>query len=210
MENQSTHVPPPPPEHNYGYQPSTAQKQAQQKPRTVPIVISGLTGLVLGAAVTLGMVAIRTGYDQEPANTQAGSDPSKTVEPSNETSATPVAAPSSPEATLEPVDDFSVSVQPTIEDFEIATSVKEQRCFGSAGCNVTIRTEPVYVGDGLMRGRWEVTYEITGIENGPVIRTFEVEDDQVSFDSEVRVSVPSETFDIKTEITEIREGFERR
>ena len=55
-----------------------------------------------------------------------------------------------------------------------------------------------------------MTYEITGIEDEPRIRTFEVFDDEVSFDAEVRVSVESENFDIQTEITDVREGFERR
>ena len=196
---------PPPPEHNYGYTnaPQETLSKKKRPSRTAPIVISGLVGVLIGVGGTLGALALTTGLEdaEEPV---AGAEEEPTVEPEE-------TEPSTEEETSEEPSIPSPSrVDLTTDDFEIETSVKEQRCFGSAGCNLTIRTEPVFVGSGVPAGVWEVTYEITGIEDQPMIRTFELDDDLMSFDDEARVSVESENFDIQTEVTEVREGFVRQ
>ena len=159
----------------------------------------------MGVGGTLGAVALTNGFgnDDTVADTNDTAD-QPTDEP--ETAAPSTAA----EATPDLPSPSPSPAELTVDDFDVETSVKEQSCFGSAGCSITLRTEPVFVGSGLPTGVWEVTYEITGIEDGPSIRTFEVLDDEVSFDDEVRVRVESENFDIQTEITDVREGFERR
>lgn len=195
---------PPPPTHNYGY-PYPPQETPPKKPsRTGLIFTSGLAGVLVGVVGTLSAIALTTGFG----------DAEETVADSNETADASAdeleTAEPGIEATAEPPSPSPTAAELTAEDFDIETSVKEQSCFGSAGCNLTLRTEPLFVGTGLPVGVWEVTYEITGIEDEPMIRTFEVVDDEVSFDAEARVSVESENFDIETEITDVREGFTQR
>lgn len=205
MSHPFEHNAPPPPEHN-GWDSYSPQEPPRKKPsRTGAILLSGLVGVLVGVGGTLGAVALTNGF---------GTD--DTVADANDTADQPSVEPepAAPSTEADPTPDLpSPSPSPaelTVDDFDVETSVKEQSCFGSAGCNITLRTEPVFVGSGLPTGVWEVTYEITGIEDGPTIRTFEVFDDEVSFDDEVRVRVESENFDIQTEITDVREGFERR
>ncbi|GAA4473794.1 hypothetical protein GCM10023190_06620 [Enteractinococcus fodinae] len=203
MSPSSGHHAPPPPEQNYGYPYTPQETSTKKSSRSVPILVSGLVGLVLGVGGTLGVLALTTDVGG-----------GENVADSNDTETPPAepdtAGPSiEEEASDEPSLPSPPSPELSVDDFEIETSVKEQRCFGSAGCNLTIRTEPFFTGSSVPVGLWEVTYEITGIEDQPMIRTFEVSDDEISFDSEARVSVESEDFDIQTEITDVREGFER-
>lgn len=201
MSNSYSHTPPPPPEKDRGSSYPASKNQQPKTSRTGTILVSGLVGLLVGVGATLGTVALTTGLGEDEV----------TAEPESSTSAAPDSSTEhSPEPTEEPTESPDPVWEPSTEDFDIETSVKEQRCFGSAGCSLTIRTEPVYVGDGFPTGHWEVTYEVTGIEDEPMIRTFEVMDDEVHFDDEAHVSVENENFDITTEITDIREGFGRR
>jgi hypothetical protein len=52
----------------------------------------------------------------------------------------------------------------------------QKQCFGSAGCNVTVQVRAALDRSLLDAmpgdGRWDVTYEITGDESGPIIGTF--------------------------------------
>ena len=75
-------------------------------------------------------------------------------------------------------------------DFILELRVKEKECFGSAGCNVTVEVEPAMADPSRIEGRTvELTYEITGIEDGPLVGTLE-------FDSEGNYSRAQE--DVQT------------
>jgi|GEM_PF-5775999 len=194
--------PPPPADTPSHYHVPEFSRAPKSRIRAVPIIVSGLIGLGIGVAGTLGAVALTTGL---------GTDDESVAEP-NETTPTasqPATTPDSDEIQSTPSPEES-SYEPTVDDFDVETSIKEQRCFGSAGCNVTLRTEPVYIGTQTPTGTWEVTYEISGTDDGPVIRTFEVIDDQVSFQDEARLSTPDQDAELQIEITDVREGFSQQ
>lgn len=69
-------------------------------------------------------------------------------------------------------------------DFKIGIKVLKQSCFGSAGCNVTYRIDPQYVGPGTLNGSYEVTYQVTGGEDGPQINTFTIEGTTATYDQQ--------------------------
>lgn len=210
MTTPSYGTPPPPPEHETDFQAAYMPQESNQKTRKTPVLVAGLVGLLVGAGAALGGVVLYDTFGDDSDPVADATEPAQTpsVPPQPEASSAGI-----DEGTREAAEEapsISAAYEPAVEDFDVETSVKEQRCFGSAGCNVTLRTEPVYLGSDAPSGVWEVTYEITGIEDGPVIRTFDVDGEDVSFDDEAHVSVESEQFDIEIEITDVRQGFASR
>lgn len=191
-------TPPPPPEGQHELSREGQLVRPKRKSMAAPILISGLVGVVVGIAGTLGGVALVDGSSDEGAVAEPTGEPSIASESASDSdsSSAPFSSPS-----------MAPAFEPTVDDFNVEVSVKEQACFGSAGCNLTLRTEPDYVGSGFPVGTWEVTYEINGIEDAPLIRSFELQGDQIAFDDEARVSVPDDSPDINIEITDVREGF---
>jgi hypothetical protein len=91
------------------------------------------------------------------------------------------------------------------EDFKIDVSIRRKECFGSAGCNVTYRIKPQYVGDQTLpdTGTIEVTYEVSGGEDGPAVNTFTIEGGTASYDREESLSTPSSSTKIKAKATDV-------
>lgn len=68
---------------------------------------------------------------------------------------------------------------PVAADFTLTGKVKSQQCFGSAGCNVEVDPELVYVGKGAQpNSSWEITYNVTGDESGVITNTLTVTFDE--------------------------------
>ncbi|QAY68636.1 hypothetical protein [Xylanimonas protaetiae] len=67
---------------------------------------------------------------------------------------------------------------PNVEPGHLAIELRvtDKKCFGSAGCNVTVEPTLSIVAnnDGVGRGGFRVTYEIQGGEDGPVVNTTDV------------------------------------
>lgn len=83
----------------------------------------------------------------------------------------------------------NASIKPA--DFRLGIKILSKKCFGSAGCNVTFRVVPKYVGTGsLPDGTVEVTYSVKGAED-PIINTLTIVDGTASFDSEEIASTSS-------------------
>jgi len=64
----------------------------------------------------------------------------------------------------------------TKQDVKLSLKTTSKQCFGSAGCNVTVQVQ-AGVAASLQQalppdGTWDVTYQITGDESGPIIGTF--------------------------------------
>lgn len=93
-----------------------------------------------------------------------------------------------------------------LKDFAVDLHVKSKQCFGSAGCNETVGIEPKYVGPKKKRpdGKWEVTFEISGDESGPIVRTFSVQGSKMTFDESVDLSPPTNAPDSVATITSVR------
>jgi len=77
-------------------------------------------------------------------------------------------------------------------NIKIGLKVRSKECFGSAGCNLEVQIDPNYVGDqDLSNGSWDITYEIRGGEDGPVVETMTLEDGTFSFPESQSVSTSS-------------------
>ncbi len=83
-------------------------------------------------------------------------------------------------------------------DLTLTPKVTKKQCFGSAGCNVSIKVEVGYGGPALSEDdTWEVTYQVTGDESGPIVGTFELtgtkyDQDEISLstkNSKTKISV---------------------
>lgn len=94
------------------------------------------------------------------------------------------------EAPNEPA--LSDGIAVAARNFKIGVKTRRQECFGSAGCNVTVQIDPDYVGNqDVSTGSWEITYEIRGGEDGPIIETMTLTDGTFSFPEEQSVSTTS-------------------
>lgn len=94
---------------------------------------------------------------------------------------------------------------PNTADWKVGVKILKKHCFGSAGCNITFRIKPSYVGtqDLPDEGTIEVTYKVSGDESGPVINTFTVESGQASYDSEEYLSTPSSSTRVAAKVTDV-------
>lgn len=90
----------------------------------------------------------------------------------------------------------TITAGPTLEAsaIKLTPKVVEKQCFGSAGCNVTVRIEMTYDGPDLSSdGTFEVTYDLTGDEDGSIIGTFEVTGSQYTQDEQTLSTKSSKT-----------------
>lgn len=131
-----------------------------------------VTLAVAGAGIAVALVAgIGIGYAAAPKTS------------TNEDSASPAtASPTSSSSTPSPSAQETSSPSPspagnlTKSDIELSLKTTQRQCFGSAGCNVTVEVRASVdqlVLDALPAdGTWDVTYQISGDESGPIIGTF--------------------------------------
>jgi hypothetical protein len=67
------------------------------------------------------------------------------------------------------------TVTPGKGDFDLKAKITDKQCFGSAGCSLEFKIEVTYTGDPLDEDvTWQITYEATGVDDGPIIGTFEL------------------------------------
>lgn len=60
-------------------------------------------------------------------------------------------------------------------DIKRTAKITHRECFGSAGCNVDFEVTMTYSGPTLSdTDTWRVTYEVHGVEDGPLIDTLDV------------------------------------
>jgi hypothetical protein len=118
-----------------------------------------VVGLLLGVGIGVASGGGSASVDEARSVTSVSATP----EPTESTS--PAQAP-------EPV------VQLTKKDIELSLKTTERQCFGSAGCNVSVQVRAGVnraLADALPRsGTWDVTYQISGDESGPIIGTFSI------------------------------------
>ena len=91
-------------------------------------------------------------------------------------------------------------------DFGVELQVKSKTCSGFEGCQVTVAVEPQYLGSGRgPEGIWEVTYEISGDKDGPIVRTFNVRDGRMqNLNGDEMVSTPSEAVEPAARVVSVR------
>jgi hypothetical protein len=93
---------------------------------------------------------------------------------------------------------------PAPSAFRLAVKILQKKCFGSAGCNVTYRVDPKFLGPGDPNDT-EVTYEVLGGEDGPQVNTFTIDSaGTASYPSEETVSTPSSRTVLTARVTDVR------
>jgi hypothetical protein len=94
--------------------------------------------------------------------------------------------------------------EPQLSDFTAKLRTKSKQCFGSAGCNVTMK---VVLGWGRSYDpskTYELTFQITGDESGPIIDTADIQGDMYTV-SEQFLSTASSSADPKITLIELSE-----
>lgn len=117
------------------------------------------------------------------------------------------AAPTRPAASPDPTPtaDQTVTYTPKVDDWTISVKTLKKECFGSAGCNVTYRINPAYIGPATARpdtGVIEVTYQVTGGED-PQINTFTANRTQTSVAAEENLSTSSAAAILDATVTDV-------
>jgi hypothetical protein len=70
-------------------------------------------------------------------------------------------------------------IHPTKSDFVMRLRITSKQCFGSAGCNLEYDVIPKWAGDQpaadtQLDGKYDLTYAVTGAEDGPIVETMTV------------------------------------
>jgi hypothetical protein len=95
----------------------------------------------------------------------------------------------------------------TKSDIELSLKTTQRQCFGSAGCNVTVEVRASVdqlVLDALPAdGTWDVTYQISGDESGPIIGTFSLYGNGKYDVNEEFLSTPSENTPVRVKALDV-------
>jgi hypothetical protein len=98
---------------------------------------------------------------------------------------------------------------PKTSDYKVNAKITEKTCFGSAGCNVRVKTTLTIVGASAENldptKTYELTYEILGGSDGAIINTMEVTGTQYSGRDEEYFTIPTSGTKVTTRITDIEE-----
>ena len=93
-------------------------------------------------------------------------------------------------------------------DITLKAKVTDKQCFGSAGCNVMIKVDMTYTGPELSPDEtWEVTYEVKGDEDGPIIGTFAITGDEYTVNEEI-LSTRSRSTKVSIKVTDVAKAGE--
>lgn len=97
----------------------------------------------------------------------------------------------------------AAAAPPPASAFKLVVKILRKECFGSAGCNVTYRVIPKFVGPGDP-ANIEVTYAVTGGESGAVVATFTVDSaGTMTYDSENTISTSSSRAVLRAKVTNV-------
>ncbi|MEU8242250.1 hypothetical protein AB0C07_28700 [Actinoplanes missouriensis] len=152
-------------------------------------------GLALAVSATLILTALAIRDADEPQAAPATTTPTSAWE--REQQALGEEPAETAEPTAEPGPTLSVS------DLKLTPKVVKKQCFGSAGCNVSVKVEVGYDGPALSPDdTWEVTYEVTGDESGPIIGTFELAGERYD-QNEISMSTRSSKSKIGIKVTDV-------
>ncbi|MFT4293940.1 MAG: hypothetical protein QM582_00840 [Micropruina sp.] len=121
-------------------------------------------------------------------------------ESTTSTSATASETPSSEPTETEPAE----PAEPTAADFVLKVKTTKKQCFGSAGCNVSIKVDVAYVGAGSvddLPSNVDITFEVKGGED-PYTSTIELEDGKYSPDKTL-ISTKTSKAKLTAKITDV-------
>jgi hypothetical protein len=192
---QQPYQPPVVPGPAYQPPPQNDWTPPKSKRGPLPWLIGGLVVLVL---VVGGLIAaLANGGDKPTAGASSAPLPQDpcgggicNTEPAAATATTPAA-----------------THTPDESDFKLTAKVTSKDCFGSAGCNVTFRPNVSYIGALPLDSdtTWMVVYEISGVEDAPLVANLTIEGDTATFDEQV-VSTKSSKSKITLKVTSVEKN----
>lgn len=92
----------------------------------------------------------------------------------------------------------------TAGDIKLEVKILDKECFGSAGCNVEYRVQAGWPKEAVREGEtFEVTYEITGPEEGPQVGTFTINDDGTMLIEKEFASTPRSSTKLKPKVKDL-------
>jgi len=157
--------------------------------KVTPAVVFASVGAVLIGAL---VVAVLVSGGNEPGAATSATTGSRTAVATSTTTTTTTTATTTPPALPKP------------EDFSIAITVLEKKCFGSAGCSVTYRIVPSYLGLAPLTSARTLTviYEVTGGES-PQTNRFTLTGESVRYQPEERIDTDSSSATLTAKVVKI-------
>jgi hypothetical protein len=150
-----------------------------RKPNKLPWIIGGAFGLLVIIAATVGTTIAVTSDSGRATEAGAARPLSAWEQEQQDLAGGPGSEDEGGIATTPAVEPTTTGPVLSASDITLTPKVTEKQCFGSAGCNVSIKIDMAYRGPDLSPNEtWEVTYEVKGDESGPIIGTFEITGDQ--------------------------------
>jgi hypothetical protein len=97
--------------------------------------------------------------------------------------------------------------EPLASNINLTVKILEQKCFGSAGCNVTYTIQAAYSGPSLEPGKpWDITYEVSGGDD-PQINTLIIRGIDNGYQTEAqreeRISTPKSSSKLTAKVTAV-------
>ncbi|MFJ8538154.1 hypothetical protein [Streptomyces sp. NPDC093591] len=154
-------------------------------------VVIGSAAAVIAAVIGTGVFVVNS------RDGGSGSSPAAATTPAAEDTVAAAAEESEPSYTYIDANSFTIELRTT-----------RRQCFGSAGCNVTVEPDLTLLVDSEAidpDAVYEITYEIRGDEDGPVIETAELSDQTSLNFSPSLVTVPSSSTKVSVKITDVAE-----
>lgn len=161
---------------------------------TIITIVAAVGGLIVGTGL---------GATVQPETAPTVTEPAPTVT----VTATPAPAPTVTvtKTAAPPPPPKVTTFEGTPADFVVTLTLTEQKCFGSAGCNVNYRVEtPAYIGTAPLptSGTIEVTYKVLGAED-PIMESFTVSGGQVRWTEEGYASTQNADVELTAEVTAV-------
>lgn len=96
----------------------------------------------------------------------------------------------------------------TKNDVKLTLKTESKHCFGSAGCNLTLRVNATVDFSKVGDSTWDITYSIKGDESGPTIGTITLNPDKSYIPGEEAISTASSGTKVTVTVTEVEKvGF---
>ena len=167
----------------------------QPKKNRLPLIIGGAVALVVVIVATvIGTLAL-TGRSGQTSAAAAQQQPA--TQPTTDQDVFGEDLPDAP--TTEP----TTGPTPTVKDFALTPKVTDKNCFGDAGCSVEFQVKLEYVGPLLSESdTWLVTYQVTGVEDSPMIGSLELTGDTYQMPTE-SASTKSSKSKILIKVTDV-------
>lgn len=172
------------------FKPPVSRAENKSSPSKLLVVGAAAIGAVLLIGVGTGGYLLGRSTDESETATASSAAP---------------AVPGSNAAAPAPQTQSRIPV--SASDFKIETTVLEQKCFGSAGCNVTYTITPTFLSTpSVLEGRsFKVIYEVNGGKQ-PEVGHFTLNGTSMRYNDSSRLQTPSADSVLTAQVTSVLES----